>query len=376
MAKRIALLFSNFHTGGIQRVRLKLAKGFIERGLDVDLVVINSSGELHSRIPHGVKTIDLKAGRTLLALPSLVRYLKNHPVDALLSSQPHINALAVVARRLARKSVRLVVGEHTDLGQILEYESGEHFRPYLIRLFYPHADQILAVSQGVAESITRGARIGPRKIQVIYNPIELAILEAKSIELPTHPWLLDETIPVILAVGRLNIAKDYPTLIRAFGLLQKKRELRLVILGDGGERTRLERIIAEENLDDCVALPGFVDNPYAYMSRASAFVLSSVFEGFPNALLEALACGVPVVSTNCHSGPMEILAGGQYGALVPVGDAAAMAEAIAFALDQPLPAANAKARAAEFSLDIICDQYLDMLLGESQAQNYSMSHSS
>jgi len=364
LTKRIALLFSNFHTGGIQRVRLKLAKAFIERGLDVDLVVVDSSGELRRQIPQGVNVVDLKAGRTLLALPGLVRYLKHYPVDALLSSQPRVNTLAVVARLLTHSAMRLVVGEHSDLGQIIKHETGEKIRPYLVRLFYPHADQVLAVSKGVAASLTRFAGIDPQHIRVIYNPIELSVLDVKSTESPAHPWLLDASIPVVLAVGRLHASKDYPTLIRAFALLRQHRQLRLIILGDGEDRARLERIIAEENLGDCVALPGFAENPYAYMFRASVYVLSSIFEGFPNALLEALACGVSVVSTNCRSGPAEILSGGEYGALVPVGDAAAMAEAIASALDHPLPAASLKARAAEFSLDVICDQYLDMLLGE------------
>ena len=344
-------------------MRLKLAKEFVARGLDVDLVVISTAGELSSKIPHGVKVVDLKVGRTLWALSGLVRYLKQHSVDALLAAQPRVNVLAVIARWLARSPVRLIVGEHSDLGQILKYETGEKIRSHLVRFFYPYADQVLAVSQGVANSLVRFAGIKPHHIRVIYNPLDLSALDAKSADSSVHPWLLDATIPVILAVGRLHFAKDYPTLIEAFTLLSQRRELRLIILGDGEERAHLERLIADENLGECIALPGFVENPYASMRRANVYVLSSIFEGFPNALLEALGCGVPVVSSDCQSGPAEILAGGEYGALTPVGDVAAMASAIASALDHPLPSVHLRARAAEFSLDIICDQYLDMLLG-------------
>ena len=179
-----------------------------------------------------------------------------------------------------------------------------------------------------------------------------------------RPEFYDSAPPVLLAAGRFTGQKDYPNMIRAFAKVRAERPARLMILGEGKQRAELEALIAELGVADDVALPGFVDNPFMYMSRASLFVLASKWEGLPGVLIQAMACGCPVVSTDCPSGPREILEGGKYGPLVEVGDVQGLADAILRTLESSVPSAELKARAADFSLESICDEYLNLLLPE------------
>ena len=186
-------------------------------------------------------------------------------------------------------------------------------------------------------------------------------LEDLAAETPAHPWLRDPKVPVCLAAGRLCPQKDYPTLIRAFATLAETRPLRLLILGDGPDRADLESLIRQLGLADRVALPGFAENPFSAMARAGVFVLSSAWEGLPGVLIQAMACGTPVVATDCPSGPREVLVDGRYGPLVPVGDPEALAQAIGETLDRPLGAELLKARASDFELAAVTRRYLEVL---------------
>jgi glycosyltransferase involved in cell wall biosynthesis len=230
----------------------------------------------------------------------------------------------------------------------------------LARWFYPWADAIVTVSQGSAEDL---ARLGLSSdcIKVIYNPVVTPELFEKVTEPVEHPWFEPGSPPVILGVGRLEKQKDFPTLIRAFAQVRQQRPARLMILGEGQERPDLETLVQELGLAENVALPGFVANPYAYMGKAALFVLSSLFEGLPTVLIEAMATETPVVSTDCKSGPAEILANGQYGKLVAVGDVKGMAEAIISTLEAPPNSEALKLRAAEFSLEKAVAQYQQVL---------------
>jgi glycosyltransferase involved in cell wall biosynthesis len=232
----------------------------------------------------------------------------------------------------------------------------------LIRKVYPQADLVLAVSQGVAEDVSSCTGLSPKGISTIYNPMLITRIKAQSILPVSHPWFDTERIPVILGVGRLVPAKDFSTLLKAFAHVLTKRPAHLLILGEGRERQMLEKLAVELGIASDFLLPGFVSNPYAYMSRPTVFVLSSLLEGLPNALIEALACGCPVVSTNCRSGPKEILDNGTYGSLVPVGNDRALAEAILHTLEYPPSAERLRSRAAEFDIQTIAEQYLRALL--------------
>jgi len=228
---------------------------------------------------------------------------------------------------------------------------------------YSKACKVVSVSKGVGCDLISNFGLQANKVRTIYNPIinsELYDLGQKSI---SHPWFEPQQPPVILAVGRLSFEKDYPTLIRAFQRVRQQRSVRLLILGEGGERSKLEGLVRALGLGEDVELPGFVPNPYAFMRKASCFVLPSLFEGFGNVLVEALAMGCPVVSTDCPTGPTEILEGGKWGTLVPVGDYEAMAAAILGKLeinrkDTP-PLLNSYLQ--RFELEEVMLQYLDMI---------------
>ena len=199
----------------------------------------------------------------------------------------------------------------------------------------------------------------------IYNPVVTAELVSQSRAPLDHPWLQLGAPPVILGVGRLHEQKDFPTLLRAFARVRAKREARLIILGEAKHaeyRTELTTLAAQLGIANDVMFPGFVDNPFAYMAHAAVFVLSSAWEGLPTVLIEALACGCPVVSTDCPSGPAEILENGKYGPLVPVGDDVALADAICSVLNTPPNRDWLRARGALFGVDHVADRYLGVLL--------------
>jgi glycosyltransferase involved in cell wall biosynthesis len=235
--------------------------------------------------------------------------------------------------------------------------------PRLAKYFYPLAGYIIGNSQGVAEDLRQVTGLPSNRIRLIYNPVvtpELGEMKDARLE---HAWFDPGQPPVILAVGRLKPQKDFSTLIRAFAEVRKKRPCRLLILGEGPERSALEALIQELGLEQDVELPGFLENPCAYMSRASLFVLSSRWEGLPTVLIEALYCGVPIISTDCPSGPREILAGGQYGALVPVQDVSALADAIEGGLSGRIPRPSRESW-QPYELETIVDQYVRLLIGQ------------
>lgn len=206
--------------------------------------------------------------------------------------------------------------------------------PFVARVLFPYAEKIVAVSRGVAEDASTFLGLPRDRMNVIYNPVVRPELFDQA-KLPIdHKWFQAGEAPVLIAIGRLTLPKDFPTLIRAFALVSSKRPARLLIFGEGEERPALESLVRDLNLEDSVMLPGFVDNPYAYLARARMFVLSSLYEGLPTALIEALALGKSIVSTDCRSGPREILNNGAYGRLVPVGNVEALADAIQDELEE------------------------------------------
>jgi glycosyltransferase involved in cell wall biosynthesis len=277
----------------------------------------------------------------------------------------HANVVAILARTIARVPLRVVVSERTTISA--EYKRSKGLMAWmsftLVRLLYSSADGICTVSQEASRDLAHFAKLPLTSIKTIYNPFDLSQIKRKAADHIEHPWMSPAQPPVVLAVGRLNEAKDYPTLIRAFAKLRKQRDVRMVILGEGELRSVLETILIEVGLDkDAVLLPGFVSNPYAWMARCRLFVLSSRWEGLPGVLIEAMACGAPVVSTNCRSGPNEILEGGRWGMLVPVGDVDALASAMARILDTPInELPDVRQRSAHFDQERAVDAYLHIL---------------
>jgi glycosyltransferase involved in cell wall biosynthesis len=361
---KVALFLHGLLGGGVERVMLNLATGFVERGVDADLVLQKAEGPLVGQVPPGARVVDLGVARMHRALPGLVRYLRTERPHALLSALDHANVVALWARALAQVSTRVVVSVHFDTSQVVAQSRTlrERFVRAWTRPFYPWAAAVVAVSQGAADDLVRRTRVPREKVRVIYNPVVTPALFARAEEPLEHPWFRPGEAPVVLGVGRLTKQKDFPTLIRAFDRVRRVRPARLLILGEGEERGNLERLVREMGMEDDVLLPGFAENPYAYMKRATVFVLSSRWEGLPTVLIEALALGTPVVSTGCPSGPAEILEQGKWGRLVPMGDDATLAEAILAALAAPKAPAGARERMVErFGLDVAVEQYMEVL---------------
>jgi glycosyltransferase involved in cell wall biosynthesis len=328
-SERIALFLPDLTGGGAERVMVNLARGLAHRGLQVDLVLVRASGPLLPEIPAEVRVVELDSGKVLVSLPALVRYLRRERPRALLSTLNTANIVAIWARRIARSPVRVVVRQSNTLSRTGAAARGtSKLVPFLVRHSYQWADEIIAVSDGVARDLVLTARLPGVRVRVVPNPVITPELLAAAGEPICHPWFGDEGAPVVLGVGRLTRQKDFATLIRAFGRVRRRREARLLILGEGPDRPCLEELARSLGLEDDVALPGFVSNPSAYMARAAVFVLSSAWEGLPAVLIQALAVGTPVIATDCESGPREILGDGRFGRLVPVGDEAAIARAV------------------------------------------------
>jgi len=359
---KIAVLLPNLRGGGAQRAMALLAQGLAKQDFDVDLVLASAEGPYLSQVPSKVDIVDLGAHRALASLPNLVRYLRRERPEVLLSAMNHVNVVALWARKLSRVSMRTVVSVHNTLSQQLQNASSLQDRLALlwIRPFYPWADAVVAVSKGIAEDLIRLTGLPQEKVQVIYNPVITPKLFERAEQPVDHPWFASGEPPVILGVGRLTKQKDFPTLIRAFSIIRRKRLIRLVILGEGEDRPKLEALVRELGLEEEVDMPGFVENPYAYMKRAAVFVLSSAWEGFGNVLVEAMAVGIPVVSTDCPNGPAEILEGGKWGRLVPVGDVHELAEAVEEAM---INGVRPPAESWEpYTLETVVTQYAKVLL--------------
>jgi glycosyltransferase involved in cell wall biosynthesis len=284
----------------------------------------------------------------------------------LIAASPYCNLNAVWARRLAQVGTRVMLTEHSTLSRRIadKGRKGAKWRelPPLVGWVYRQAEAIVAVSQGVADDLSATAGLPRERITSIYNPVVTPGLAALAAAPAPHPWLEDGGPPVIVAAGRMVPEKNFPLLIEAFARLRRTRLARLQILGEGEQRGELEALASQLGIAADVALPGFVANPYAAFARAALFVLSSDYEGLGNVVIEALACGCPVVSTDCPSGPAEILDNGRYGELVPVGDAAALSAAMGRALDAPPPREFLRRRGGDFTVENGTRRYLDLLL--------------
>lgn len=362
---RIALFAQDLAGGGAERMMVNLAGGIAAKGYPVDLVLVRRQGPYLDLVPPSVRIVDLGTGRVVRSIPALARYLREERPAALLSTLVHVNVAAVIAGRLSRTGTRIVVREACHVSSAREIDRWFLGRVAyrLLPWAYRRADAIIGVSDGVADDLANVCGIKPADIHRIPNPVVTPELATRAAEPLDHPWFAPGQPPVILGVGRLTEQKDFATLIRAFAEVRRKRKARLVILGEGHLRLELEQLAHELGLQDDVLMPGFASNPYSWMSRAAVFVLSSRFEGSPNTLVEAMACGTPVVATDCPSGPAEILQRGSFGALVEIGDTSAIAKAIDAYLDNPPNRNLVLARAHQFSVDPVAEQYLSVLVG-------------
>ena len=363
--KKIALLVSFSGKGGVERMMLNLAQGISARGHAVDLLSIKSRALGPGDVPSGVRRLDIGTNHTLTSLLPLVRYLKHQRPDALLSAKDRANGIAVLARKLAGVPTRVVVRMGTTVSASL---TDAHFLKRWfyyrrMRWTYPFADGVVAVSQGVAYDMARIIGIDSNRFTVIANPVISSRMFRLAEDTVDHPWLNNRSEPVIIGIGRLTRQKDFATLIRAFARVQDTIPCRLIILGEGRDRGNLDQLATQLGVDQRIDMPGFLANPYAYLKKADVFVLSSRWEGSPNVLTEAMALGVPVVSTDCPSGPREVLKDGRVAPLVPMQDPAALSSAIKRVLTQPPDATMLAAEVKPFTIEESSRKYASLLLG-------------
>lgn len=360
----IGIFLPDLRGGGAERVCIHLANAFVSRGLAVDIVLMRSEGELMESLDPRVNVVDLAVPRVRHLLRPLVGYLRDRKPTALLANMWPLTVIAVLARRLAGYTGRIVTVEHIAWSSchVARKWSTRMVVKASMRWLLPQADAVLAVSRGAAEDMTRFAGLPQGLVQAQYNPVTFGN-RLSDTELPDSVVRWSHGAHQrLLAVGSFKEQKDFPTLIKAFASLRGRVDARLLILGDGDERPQLEALVAEHGLQDAILLPGFFHDPTPFFVHADLFVLSSAYEGLPTVMIEALEQGTPVVSTDCPSGPSEILEDGRYGTLVPVGDAAALALAMEDALGREHDHAALRRRAADFSVDKAADAYLDLLL--------------
>jgi glycosyltransferase involved in cell wall biosynthesis len=362
LMSNLAIFVHSLYGGGAERAMVNLARGFSDRGVSVDLVLLRVEGAYLDQVPANVRIIDLGGRRLIFSIHALMRYLWQERPPVMLSTLWDTSVAALWAQFFTRTPTRVFVNVQNTISQEIRNPSRfqNRFMSPLIRTFFPWAKGIVTVSKGVADDLI-DLGLPAQNIQVIHNPVVTPELLQQAAKPVAHPWLQPGQPPVAVAVGRLAQQKDFPTLLRAFAKVRQQRPVRLMILGEGSDRPALEQLIQELDLAEDVALPGFVDNPFAYVAQADLFVLSSLYEGLPTVLIEAMAVGTPVVATDCKSGPMEILDNGQYGPLVAVGDVDGLAQAILSTLAAPPDAALLKQRAKHYSLERSVDQYQQLM---------------
>ncbi|WP_424005029.1 glycosyltransferase (plasmid) [Haloarcula salina] len=359
----IGFYIPNLTVGGAEQVTVNIVNGLYRRGYDVELVLSHPYGKLHTEIDEDVPVATLGQSRVPVAgitahVPRLVSYLENTEPDALLSQVTHANTVCLAAAKFADSRTKVVPTEHNafDVEPAGSLKS-KLLRRLAVRLL-PSADRVIAVSEGVSDSLVEQMSLRADDVTVLHNPIEIERVRERARRPVDHRWIEDDGLQVILFVGRLDSQKDLETWLRSFARVHEARpDTRAVVAGQGPLRDDLRETAAQMGLGDVVSIPGYVDNPYRFMEQASAFLLTSRFEGLPTVLIEAMACGCPVVSTDCPSGPREILADGQYGRLTPVGDPTEIATAVEETLDEETDTTALRRRADDFSPGEVLDDY-------------------
>ncbi len=360
---KIALFLPSLTGGGAERVFVTLANSLVEHEIKIDLVLANAFGNYFSMLSNKIQVIDLKASSVILSIPGLIHYLRTEKPDVLLSAVENANTWAIIAKILSGTSIPVIITEHSTWSQVLSNQPAlkEKALFQIASSIYPLANKLVAVSNGIQSDLLETFKINPNKLVCIYNPVVPKNLDFLTAAHVAHPWIADKNCPVIISVGRLVKVKDYPTLIQAFSLAKKLTNCRLIILGEGPERNALQTLINQLGLQNDIDLPGFVENPFAWMAKCDLFVLSSLYEGLPTVLIEAMACGTPVVSTNCISGPAEILENGKYGDLIPLGDVNLLAAALVENVNHPKANSKIKERANDFSVNNAADAYIELI---------------
>ncbi|MEX0661272.1 MAG: glycosyltransferase [Balneolaceae bacterium] len=361
---KIGLLVGTLNSGGAERMMVNLANSLHEQGMAVKLILVNKTGPYLAEVHSAIEIVDLKAKSGVKSVFfKLRKLLYGNSLDVLISTQPHINSVVGFCT-IGLKHKPLLIFREANTPDSKYSETG-YISNQLFKIGFKFSDHYVAVSNGVKDAISNYYNIDEQHITTIYNPVVDATLEQKSKEMPDHPWLAQNEIPVIIAMGRVVPQKDHKLLMNAFARVLKVQKAKLLVLGDKDQNpeyaAELVALVKTLGIKDSVELIGFKPNPFSYLSKASLFVLSSIYEGLPGSLVQALACGCPVVSTNCPSGPAEILENGKYGKLVPVGNVDALTKAILESLEEEHDKDKLKSRASDFSAEKAGEKYLRLI---------------
>ncbi len=357
----ISIVLPNLQGGGAERIALYLANHWADQGLAVEFVLMEAKGELLALVDPRIPIHSLQASRIRGSILPLRAYLAQRQQALIWVGLWPLTSAAILAWQLAGKPGTLFTTEHTTLSIscIQELKISPFYLGSMLRATYPLATGLLAVSEGVKQDLYRLGGLPPERVKVIYNPVVRGLVDSKPAEATLRQQLWGSGFTAhILAVGSFKAQKNFPLLLHAFARLPPDRNAKLTILGEGALRPDLEALIEELGLAQRVTLPGFSTDTSDWYRTADLFVLSSSWEGFGNVIVEALECGVPVVSTDCRSGPAEILEHGRYGRLVPVGDAEALVQAMQSSLLEEHDRDALRRRAQDFAVPIIADQYL------------------
>lgn len=369
----IAIFTWGFDGGAFTNLPIALAQGFRHWGVsDVYLLYLHHAPAPDLVIPEGVKLVPLNVKRSVFCPLALAQWLRQVQPDVLITMPTIVSIPAILGHLLAQtQRTKLVIYQGDTLTSDVAIDHKHDLRmqimPALARLLYPWADGLTTVSEGVLSILEQDRIPIPQNCHaIIPNPVDIREFKSQSLQEPDHPWLQHKQAPTIISLGRLVKRKNYPLLLQAFALLKHRMDARLIIMGEGPEREALEQKIAQLELTDSVSLPGHVANPWSNIAQADVFVMSSLDEAFCLALVEAMACGVPVISTDAiGGGPRSILKDGKYGNLVPINDPVALTDAIYRTLtsqdwrNQLIEVSQQ--RAADFQPESIAQQWLTFL---------------
>jgi glycosyltransferase involved in cell wall biosynthesis len=354
---KIIVVLPNAKFGGVEKMRLRLIKIWLENGHDIKVIFTKQEGELveeYIKVVGTDKILNLNTTRFRLAIIRLARAFSGERADVLLIGMWPLTCISIIAWLVSGKRGKIFLSEHTHLSTSVNIESRRSifFLKFSMSLFYPLANGLIAVSDGVKSDMMGNIKLPHKPIKVLYNPAYVKIDQ-------DHEYNYDPSCrPTIVAVGELKFQKGFDVLIRAIALISKESRPKLVIVGEGQERKKLELLIHELSLSEFILLAGYCSNPTIHFQKAQLFVLSSRWEGFGNVLVEALSHGIPIVATDCRSGPAEILANGTYGILVPPESPTHLAQGIALSLSKTHDRKSLISRASEYSPEIIAALYI------------------
>ncbi|WP_043114277.1 glycosyltransferase [Solimonas soli] len=358
-APRVAFFLATSGHSGVDRLMKNLMPAVARRGYAVDQLKVRRHGPDIDEAP-GVRVIDLGVAHTFSSLVPVLRYLHRERPFVMLSDKDKVNRTAIFARALAGADTRLVLRSGTTISVDTAHRAA--FDRWLqrtsMRLLYRGAHAVITPSEAASRDIAAFADLPMTMVRTVPSPIVPARLFSDAVPRPDHPWFGAGAPPVVLGVGELSLRKDFATLLRAFARLRAQRECRLVILGRGGQLEALRALAAELGVAGDVDFPGFRADVFAFMAHAAVFALTSRWEGFGNVLAESLACGTPVVSTDCPGGIRDFLEGGALGRLVPIGDDTMLAAALAQTLAEPRDAERLRAAARRYEIEAATTEYL------------------